>query len=160
MPKPAIYLAGPVQHPDDSGRGWREYVEATFDTSADWRNPLAKYDVPAGDVEIVSGPPYEDDQRDDQISVAELVQADKQMIDESDAVLVGWSRVPSVGTPMEVLYAFERSKPVAVWYEPEGSAERVGDKTLSPWLDHHAGIVSESFTDCMDYLTAEVGADD
>jgi len=107
-----VYLAGAVRHADDSGRGWRAVVEriATFQTA----NPLDKYDP-----------------SDDQMPTAEqIVEADLDMINASDAVLVYDDGTPVHGTPMEQHYAYNSAMPVAVAH--------VADEQLSPWTQYHA----------------------
>ncbi len=151
MSEPSVYLAGPVMYPDDGGHGWRDYVKDEWADSAEWVDPLDKYDTSATEVEISDDP--------DGISPGTIVEEDKAMIDGCDAVLVGWSRVPSVGTPMEVMYSFDRDIPVAVWYEPEGSRKPITGKNLSPWLEFHAGLISESFTDCLNWVEKVVSHD-
>jgi len=59
MSKPTIYLAGPVQHADDHGVGWRETVAETA-SSFETLNPLDKYNVGLDDLEIVHEPPAGD----------------------------------------------------------------------------------------------------
>jgi nucleoside 2-deoxyribosyltransferase len=131
MSKPSIYLAGPVQHAVESGRDWREELKRLYGDRWDFLDPLDKYDVAAEDLTIVGeGPAGEGE-----ITRATLVETDKAFVDEADAVFVGWSVVPSVGTPMEMLYAYERGTPVGVWYD--------GDDVLSPWMRYHADVVHD-----------------
>lgn len=59
---------------------------------------------------------------------AEIVELDKRDIDDSDALLVSYLK-PSVGTAMEILYAWERGKPIYVFTDLE---------RVSPWLTYHS----------------------
>lgn len=63
----------------------------------------------------------------------EIVEQDKADIDVCEALLVYYDR-PSVGTSMEVLYAWERGKAVFV-VNPQRLA-------LSPWLRYHSHAVT------------------
>lgn len=122
-----VYLAGPIQHSDDHGVGWRERVKSEFDAFT-WLDPLAAYESHSSEL-------YREwtDER--------IVEKDLSMIDNSDALLVGWDDVPSCGTPMEVFYAKRcRDIPVAVRY--------VGDE-LSPWMSVHADTVRQTFADAI-----------
>lgn len=58
----------------------------------------------------------------------EIVELDKRDIRKADIVLVNYWK-PSVGTSMEILYAWELGKPVILWC-------RAGE-VLSPWLRYH-----------------------
>jgi len=130
-----LYLAGPVAALDDGGASWREEITTVFarDYNVQFKNPVAKYNVPAGDVEIVS---VESD-HPSEVTPEEIVEADKELLRESDGVLVGYSDVQSIGTPMEVMWAFEREIPVVIWIR-DGTPH----SELSPWYRHHADAVT------------------
>ena len=51
--RPTVYLAGPVMSMDDGGAGWREDVEAYCGEALETRNPLSKYNIPVGDLQVV-----------------------------------------------------------------------------------------------------------
>ena len=144
--KPRVYLAGPVADVEDGGHEWRDYITETFESRFDWLNPLDKYDVPAGDVVIVDEGPT----GDGEITATELVTADREMVREADAVLVGWERAVSVGTPMEVMLAHESGTPIAVW--------DADHEAHSPWWTYHADLISPSLTSCLDFLEDELQA--
>lgn len=129
--KPTIYLAGPVAAYDDGGRAWRQDVIQTFGDEYEFRSPLSWYNAPADELDIVD-PPTDGD---GEVSVRELVEMDKRLIRESDAVLVGYEDVQSIGTPMEVQYAYGRHIPVAIWNRDGTSHE-----DMSPWYRYHATI--------------------
>lgn len=148
MSKPTIYLAGPVAAYQNGGAAWRSNVEERFGDEFDFRNPLDKYNVPVEDIEIVDGAGTSSE---DVVSVTELVEADKQLLRESDGVLVGYSDVQSVGTPMETMWAYERDVPVAVWLR-----DATGYDQLSPWYRYHAGVVVDDLGSAMHYLWGNV----
>lgn len=148
MPKPVIYLAGPVAHAADGGSGWREYVIREFGGQFDFRNPLSKYDVPTDDLAIVPG--ASDPTDDTTVGVTEIVEEDKRLLDAADAVLVGWEDVQSIGTPMEVLRAHRDGQPVALWNRYEAP--------LSPWFRYHADHISVDLHTCLNALHEEVTA--
>lgn len=115
-----IYLAGPIQHAENNGRGWRKNLELWYD-DVEFLNPLDKYDA-AEDY---------DDMRaewDDE----DVVEADLELIRESDGVLVHYEEgVPSYGTPCEAFYASRNlDKPVVAW----APASWVLDYELPTWL--------------------------
>ena len=109
--RPTVYLAGPVMSMDDGGAGWREDVEAYCGEALETRNPLSKYNIPVGDLQVVDSANHGGDNT---VSVSEIVENDKHLLAESDAVLVGYSQVHSIGTPMEVVQALNRVF-VATW---------------------------------------------
>jgi len=86
MSEPSVYLAGPVMYPDDGGHGWRDYVKDEWADSAEWVDPLDKYDTSATEVEISDDP--------DGISPGTIVEEDKAMIDGCDAEPLAVARVP------------------------------------------------------------------
>ena len=112
------YMAGPVMEPADNGRSWREQLKDEYE-ELEWVDPLDKYSS--------------DDDR--YLSPEAIVTQDKYWIDKSDVLFVGWKRQPSVGTPMEMMYSFDREIPVIVWLR-EGEVE-----SSSPWLRYHADSI-------------------
>ena len=133
--KPTIYLAGPVAAMVDGGAGWRDDIKEMFGAEFDFRDPLSKYNVPAEDLEIVPGLSDSDDETT--VGVYEIVEGDKQLLEESDGVLVGFSHVHSIGTPMEVMWAYERDYPVALWLRDDTRRDE-----LSPWYRYHATSIT------------------
>jgi len=136
-----IYLAGPVQYAPRGGGGWREWVEQEFDNERyEFLNPLEKYNVSADDLEIVAGRSHPDSE--ETVGVREIVERDKGLIRDADGVLVGYSPRRSIGTPMEVMYAYAREIPTALWVRDDTDIE-----ALSPWYRYHT-----------DYVAGDVGA--
>jgi len=76
-------------------------------------------------------------------NVTAIVEGDKADIDACRAVIAYCPR-PSVGTSMEVLYAYERLRPVYV-VVPEGAP-------VSPWLRYHATAVVKTVGEAVDLL--------
>lgn len=113
--KPTVYLAGPINDP--RATGWRDYLREYF-TGFDWVDPTAQLD------------PEEYDQKEAPDAVAH----DQANLEEADAVLVGWTRVPSVNTAMEVQYCVDHGIPVVVLLEPEGTRNPNRDRQLDTWL--------------------------
>lgn len=110
---PKIYLAGPINGCTDAeANDWRSAVKKLHPNCLD---PMAR-DYRGKEAE----------------SVREIVEGDKADIDQCDAVIVYFER-PSVGTSMEVLYAWERSKPVV-------TVNKSG-RPISPWLAYHSSVV-------------------
>ena len=146
MSKPTIYLAGPVAHADNHGVGWRETVEETV-SSFECANPLDKYNVGLDDLEIVHEPPA----GDGQVTPHEIVGNDKRLLGESDAVLVGYEAVQSIGTPMEVMHVFGTGKPVVLWIRDDTDPE-----ALSPWYHAHVNAIEENLTNALWQLRQRV----
>lgn len=146
MTKPTIYLAGPVAHADDHGVGWRETVEETA-SSFECANPLDKYHVGLDDLEIVHHkPPAEGE-----VTPAQIVENDKRLIDDSDALLVGYEVTQSIGTPMEVFYAHNTPKPIVLWVRDDTDPE-----TMSPWYHAHVDAIEENLTNALWQLRQRV----
>jgi len=130
MTEATIYLAGPVAAYDDGGAGWRERVVDEFSDEYEFRNPLDKYNVPVENLDVVNG--YADEEANGTVGVRDIVEGDKEMLREADGLLVGYTDVQSVGTPMEVMWAHERGFPVALWVRDDTDFE-----ALSPWYRYH-----------------------
>ncbi len=111
-----LYLAGPIANCTDAEcNDWRARVKALH---PDCLDPLVR------DGRHLSLTPDE---------CRMIVEGDKADISSCDALLV-WYVKPTVGTSMEILYAWERHKPVIV--------VNVENAQLSPWITYHAtGIV-------------------
>lgn len=124
---PTVYLAGPIQHADDDGRRWRSEIQATYD-SVDWASPHDGYDTP--------------DDYDDW-EPAEIVATDRQMIRQSDGLLVRYEKVATWGTPREHEYATTLGLPVFVWCESDQP---------SPWVQVDVECVSSDLQTVVDEI--------
>lgn len=150
MDKPTLYMAGAVANKDDNGAGWRDQLKENID-DIEWKDPLDKYD--ADEISIMlgggsDGVDFEEEGGETTVTDAEIVEGDKEMIDESDALLVYWEQgVAKAGTPMEVIYAYERDMPVAVVFD--------GLKP-SPWVYYHADGLFPDFDRALDHLKMEL----
>jgi nucleoside 2-deoxyribosyltransferase len=119
-----IYLCGPINGcTDGECKDWREAAKPVLPDTLD---PMRR--------------DYRG--REDQC-VPEIVEGDKADIDQCDALLVNYDK-PSVGTSMEILYAWERGIPVIV-VAAKGAR-------ISPWLRYHSKHVLNSFAEAFDLL--------
>jgi nucleoside 2-deoxyribosyltransferase len=124
-----VYLCGPINGCTDAeAKNWREYVKAKLPSTID---PMRR-DYRGREAECVD----------------EIVELDKIDVTNSDVLLVNYDK-PSVGTSMEVLYAFERGKLVVVVCR--------GDASISPWLRYHSHKIFPSFEEAIAYIS-DVGA--
>jgi nucleoside 2-deoxyribosyltransferase len=128
-----VYLAGPINGCDDAtAKDWREYAKARL--LCETLDPMRR---------DFRGREHEPGIAD------EIVEGDKKDIDDSYALLVNAS-VPSTGTSMEVLYAWERSKVVVSVY--------TSDRPPSPWLAYHSDAVFGSLDEAIQFLNGMVNA--
>jgi nucleoside 2-deoxyribosyltransferase len=117
-----VYLCGPINGCTDAeATNWRERIKEHFPAAID--------------------PMVRDYRGRETFDYREIVDLDKRDVRNADVVLVNYSK-PSVGTSMEVFYAWTLGTPVVVWCE-EGTS-------ISPWLRYHAT--------CFVYSLAEVVA--
>lgn len=127
-PKMTVYLAGPIADCTDAEcKDWRERMKEEL-TDIDFLDPMRRdYRAPGADQEFF----------------IQIVENDKQDIDDSDVILVYHDR-PSVGTSMEVLYAFENGKYVLT----------VGctGKPLSPWILYHSTKIVDTLEEAIEEL--------
>jgi len=119
------YLAGPIAGCTDAeAAGWRDAVTEKFPKAI---NPMCR-DYRQGDALA--------HQR-------EIVELDKRDICRADCLLVRWDATKaSIGTTMEVIYAWENRVPVVLWIDPK--------VTMSPWLNYHSTFVVHTFVDAID----------
>lgn len=127
---PTVYLSGPIEHHPDNGVEWRERIPEAY-PSFDYLNPLDSYSP--------------DDVHKENVTARDIVENDKRMILDSDALLVQWPEgIEKCGTPMEILYAFNQGLEVAVWY--------IGSEPYEKWLQYHSHIITSNLEDCLNYL--------
>ena len=118
-----VYLSGAMLGCSDAEcKDWREYAKRRL--KCDTRDPVVLRDFRGREQE----------------GVVEVVEKDKADIDDCDIVLVNFIR-PSVGTSMEILYAWERGKTV-VLVAPQGAV-------ISPWLLYHSHKVFPALDDAI-----------
>jgi len=125
MNAPTIYLCGPINGCTDAeANDWRSLVKGLWSGST--IDPMRR-DYRGREAE----------------NVRDIVELDKIDVLSSDVVLVNYDK-PSVGTSMEVLYAFERGKLVVVVAR--------ADASISPWLRYHSHRVCHSFAEALDQI--------
>ncbi len=105
-----VYLCGPINGCTDAeASNWRDEMKEHFPNSID---------------------PMKRDYRGvEEAAYREIVDLDKRDVRECDIVLVNYIK-PSVGTAMEVFYAWTIGKPVIVWC--------ADDTVISPWMRYHS----------------------
>jgi nucleoside 2-deoxyribosyltransferase len=111
-----IYLCGPINGCTDAeANDWRSSVKARFSGCID--------------------PMVRDYRGKEAHAYREIVELDKRDVRMADIVLVNYDK-PSVGTSMEVFYAWTLGKPIIVWSRP--------DTVISPWLRYHSTCLVHS----------------
>ncbi|UNA00817.1 nucleoside 2-deoxyribosyltransferase [Edwardsiella phage vB_EpM_ZHS] len=126
-----LYLCGPIHGLSDAEcNNWRQYVTRNWGEHA------------------VLDPMRRDARgRMNQPGIAtEIVEADKADILEASALLVYYA-MPSVGTSMEILFAWEQHKPIVVV-----NASLQPKHELSLWLQYHATIIVDGLDPALRYL--------
>jgi len=109
-----LYLAGAINGCTDSQcKDWREYVKSIVGEE-NTLDPMRR-DYRGREMECVD----------------EIVEGDKVDIDNATHMIVSYDK-PSVGTSMEILYAWERKTPVLVVTNKETK--------LSPWMIYHSDV--------------------
>ena len=124
-----VYLCGPINgRSDEECKDWREIAKNMLINTI---NPMDR--------------DYRGREIDPGIA-SEIVENDKNDILKSSSILVYYDK-PSVGTSMEILFAFERNIPVYLVNK--------SDKPLSPWLIYHSTKIFVLLEDACDYITGK-----
>lgn len=123
-----VYLCGPINGcTDKEAKNWREAVKKHFPEAID---------------------PMKRDYRGvEEMAYREIVDLDKRDVRAADLILVNYVK-PSVGTSMEVHYAWTLGTPVILW-----CAE---NENLSPWLRYHSTAIVHSLGAAVEKIN-EVG---
>jgi hypothetical protein len=122
-----VYLCGPINGCTDAEcKDWREFAKVNLRVKT--LDPLAR--------------DYRGREREPGMD-KEIVENDKIDIDNSSMLLVNYVK-PSVGTSMEVLYAWERSRAILIVCE-KGT-------NLSPWLTYHSHQIVHSMREACDWI--------
>lgn len=116
------YLCGPINGCTDAeANNWRDQLIQQFPEAI---NPMVR-----------------DYRGQENAAYREIVELDKRDVRACDVVVVNYSK-PSMGTAMEVIYAWEHGKPVIVWCPK--------DVSISPWLRYHATTFVHSMPDVIE----------
>ena len=126
--KLTVYLAGPMLgRSDDDCKVWREkMIDSVMDVN--FNNPMDR--------------DYRDKKIEDGVD-RDIVEHDKRDIDLSEIVVVHYDK-PSVGTSMEILYAFDRGKYILLINRSK--------KRLSPWLTYHASNIVKTLKEAIEVI--------
>ncbi len=108
-----VYLCGPINGcTDKEAKNWRDEVTRVFPAAFSFIDPMVR-----------------DYRGVEDMAYREIVDLDKRDVRLADAILVNYVK-PSVGTSMEVFYAWTIGKPIVIWCAK-------GEK-ISPWLRYHS----------------------
>ena len=126
MKEKIVYLSGGMLGcMDEECRDWREYAKRQLRCAT--RDPVAVRDYRGREME----------------GMVDMVESDKADIDECDTLLVNYVK-PSVGTSMEVLYAWERGK-IVILVAPQ-------NVVISPWLVYHSHHLFHTVEDAVAHI--------
>jgi nucleoside 2-deoxyribosyltransferase len=119
-----IYLCGPINACTDAEcKNWREEIKTHHNNCID--------------------PMVRDYRGVEAVAYREIVDLDKRDVRNADIVLVNYIK-PSVGTSMEMFYAWTLGKPIILWCDPEQVPH------LSPWLRYHSTKIVNSLPDVLE----------
>lgn len=122
MTDQSVYLCGPINGcTDDECKDWRAYAKSRLPNTID---PMVR--------------DYRGREAD---SYREIVELDKIDVRRCDFVLANCPK-PSVGTSMEIFYAWEIGRPVVV----------VADGSISPWLRYHATKICPTVREAVSWI--------
>lgn len=118
----SIYLCGPINGCTDAeANDWRSAIKMIFANTID--------------------PMVRDYRGKEATAYREIVDLDKRDVRQADVILVNYDK-PSVGTSMEVFYAWTLGKPIIVWCR--------FDAVISPWLRYHSTCLVHSMVEVIE----------
>ncbi len=121
-----IYLCGPINGCTDAeASDWREFMKERL-FQHEHIDPMKR-----------------DYRGKEAIAYREIVDLDKADVRAADLILVNYDK-PSVGTSMEVFYAWSLDKPVLVWAPPTA--------VISPWLRYHSTKIVHSIDEAVETI--------
>jgi hypothetical protein len=136
-----VYLCGPINGcTDEECNGWRALVRELFHTEL--VTGRLKQQV------FLVDPMRRDYRGREEESWREIVELDKVDVGGCDAVLASVPK-PSVGTSMEILWAWERGKLVVGVVPPGGK--------VSPWLRYHCAYLVHSYREGVQLIAKLLG---
>lgn len=162
--KPRVYLAGPVHHAEDSGVGWRNYVQENF-SLFEWIDPIEKYSTTFDDVGVAYNEEhYEEliqrvgDDLNRVVTPEQVVREDKEQIRTADALLVGWTGVWSDGTLREIEFTTNQlGRPVVMWWKPfEEEEDEKFIHGIPLWRFEPLSFISGSLEECLGWLEQDL----
>lgn len=122
-----VYLAGPLNHDDGLGYEWREII--------------------GKEIKKLGGKIKDPSEFEPKIDGAEkCVEMDKQMIEKADIILVNFTEAHdnlSIGTPMEMMYAYQFDKPVITI----GAEDHI-------WVQYHSDEIFSSVKEFIKYISS------
>lgn len=120
-----IYLCGPINgRADTECKDWREFIKGAWPGQC--IDPMRR-DYRGREAE----------------AVREIVELDKVDVARADALLVNYDR-PSIGTSMEILFAWQLGKPIVLVAAPGAN--------LSPWLRYHVHHICHDFRSALAFI--------
>lgn len=121
-----VYLAGPIfQCEDHECITWREDVKSQLPSDCEVFDPMDR-----------------DYRGQTDEFFREIVEDDKAHIDQCHILLVNYLKA-SVGTAMEILYAWERGKQVVIVHQ---------NHEVSPWMLYHCHKLCRSLPEAINYI--------
>ena len=149
---PHIYLSGPVSRVEDNGVVWRKRAREEFGHKAAFFDPVQRLNGEADDVVVVptQSEKYRvrrnsDKTLDNIVTDNQVTARDKAEIRKSEGLIVNHEEVISRGTDMEIMYAWERDKEIALWSDYEVSE-------MDIWLRSHNDFISDSLKECVEHM--------
>lgn len=130
-----VYLAGSIWE-----TCYREYVTKTYGDKLILIDPLKENGVTVNSAEKIVDRSKEG---------WEIVELDKELIDNSD-IFVAYIKEWTAGTLMEVMYAYQRQKPIYIIVNPEEVLHH------DIWLSYHTTEFFFNIDECFDYILKQI----
>lgn len=151
---PHIYLCGPITNSEDDGIGWRETARKEYSHMASFFDPVDRINGKDENIGVVPSKDdryrlmKEDNDYDRIVTDSHITTRDKAEIRKSEGLVVNHEEVISRGTDMEIMYAWERDKEIALWSEYD-----VGE--IDTWLRDHVHLINDDLEECVSYIEEE-----
>lgn len=135
MSEVTICLSDPRPLGERDSEAWRDEIRSYFQDDYEFIDPLASFDVPRVDLDVIEG--GTDPDNPETASIHDVVERATDAARTADGVLVGYTEDCSDEAPQEMLVAYDADKYVVLWVRDDTDFDEI-----PPRYRHHATAIT------------------